>query len=105
ALEKDVASKAVDDDHVYRACSDVFAFDVADVVDWQRPNQRDRFGQRGVALTFFFAVGQGRHAGPLFAQGDLGVDAAHERELGEPVRPDVDVGAGIEQDGRAFERG
>ena len=37
------------------------------------------------------------------AQGELGVDAAHQRELGQPFGLDVDVGAGVEQDARAFE--
>ena len=67
-------------------------------------NERDGVGERRVPLALFLAVGQGRDARPLFAEGDLGVDAAHQRELRQPFGLDVDVGADVEHDARALQR-
>src|SRR5206468_2084671 len=103
ALEKDVAGEAVDDDDVDFTRGHVLALDVADVVDRQAADQRDGFAERRVALALLFTVGQGGNRRTWSTKRQLGIQAAHQRELGQPFRFYVDVGTRVEQDAHAFE--
>ena len=61
-FERHVAHKTVADDHVGVAVEDVAALHVADEVDGQGLEQRQRLAGQVVALGFFFADGEQTHA-------------------------------------------
>ena len=71
--------------------------DVADEIQWRRLQQPVRLPRQLVALGLFFADGEQADAGLLDAECDARVDAAHDGELKQVLRPALDVGAGIEQ--------
>ena len=87
-----------------RAAEELARFEVADERDRRRLPAGVRLADEVVALAGFLADRQQPDAGLGDAERDARVRGAHHAELHEMLRPAVEVGAGVEQHGRAGPR-
>src|SRR3972149_4400261 len=105
-LDEDVAREAVADDDVGFARDKVVTLDVADEVEVAVLEQLVGLLGNTVALALFRAVAEYGNGGLGYAEGGLGVDRAHDRELEEVlggavrIRPEVNDEA-VGGDGKA----
>ena len=100
-LEDDVADEAVADSDIELAAENIMAFHVADEVHAALLQVGVGGAGELVALVFLGADADDADSGLRACAEDLlGVGGAHDRELREPRRVAVHVGAGIDDDGR-----
>jgi len=98
-LERDVAGKAVGDDHVGFGAIDIATLDITDVIDARRHLLQDlRRGPRQVGtLGGFLAVGEDSHAWLRDVVDMLPVHTAHHAELHKVERLDLSVRTGVDE--------
>src|SRR6202140_596757 len=105
-LDQDVAAEAVRDDDIGLAFEDVLAFDVADEIDpFELAEQWFGRLHQLVALAGLLAVAEQRHPRRLDTHQPVGVDAPHQRVLGEMLGLGVGVGANVQQKAVLSRRG
>ena len=95
-FERDVADKAISDDHVNPTSVDIASFDVSDEVDRKLLQQIECFAREFVALAFFFANGEQADAWLLHSKHAAEINVAHDGELFQVVSFTVNVGADVE---------
>ena len=99
-LQRHVAHKAVAHNHVRQSAEDVAPFHVADELDRQRLQQRERLTGQIVALGLFFANREQTHARRVDFEHAAGIHFAHHGKLLQIMRLAVHVRAHIQQHAR-----
>lgn len=105
-FEEDIAGEAVGDDDVGGFVPEVMAFDIADEVEAGGFAQEFAgFLDEGVAFVLFGAVGHEANGGVGAAEDVAGVGGAHDGVLEEVEGLAIGIGAGVDEDPVAGERG
>src|SRR5437868_2062605 len=98
-LQRDVAGKAVADDHVRFAGVHIATFDIADKIQRRFFQELERFLRKVVALDLFFADGEQAHPGIRYSEYNVRKERAHNRELVKVERLAFGVGSNVEYHG------